>query len=72
MNLEQKNGIFTSIGKLISTVATDGHRLSKSSLTKDFSGEFDGIIIPKKTVFEISKILEEYGNKSNNELLRQD
>ena len=58
------NGIFLHLSKkLISTVATDGHRLSKSSLTKDFSGEFDGIIIPKKTVFEISKILEEYGNK---------
>ena len=48
---------------LISTVATDGHRLSKSSLTKDYSGDFDGIIIPKKTVIEISKILEEFEGK---------
>lgn len=58
------NGIFLHLSKnLISTVATDGHRLSKSSLTKDFQVEFDGIIIPKKTVFEISKILEEYDGK---------
>ena len=55
------NGIYLHLSKnLISTVATDGHRLSKSSLTKDFSGDFDGIIIPKKTVIEISKILEEF------------
>ena len=58
------NGIFLHLSKnLISTVATDGHRLSKSSLTKDYSGNFDGIIVPKKTVFEVSKILEEYDDK---------
>ena len=58
------NGIYLHLSKnLISTVATDGHRLSKSSLTKDFSGDFDGIIIPKKTVIEISKILEEFEGK---------
>ena len=35
------NGIYLHLSKnLISTVATDGHRLSKSSLTKDFSGDF--------------------------------
>ncbi len=58
------NGIYLHLSKnLVSTVATDGHRLSKSSLTKDFSGDFDGIIIPKKTVLEISKILEEFEGK---------
>jgi len=58
------NGIYLHLSKsLISTVATDGHRLAKCSLTKDFSGEFEGIIIPKKTVYEISKILEEYEDK---------
>ncbi len=58
------NGIYLHLSKnLISTVATDGHRLSKSSLTKDFTGDFEGIIIPKKTVFEVSKILEEYEDK---------
>ena len=58
------NGIYLHLSKnLISTVATDGHRLSKSSLTKDFSGDFDGIIVPKKTVLEISKILEEFEGK---------
>ena len=44
-------------------MATDGHRLAKCSLTKDFTGNFDGIIVPKKTVFEVSKILEEYEDK---------
>ncbi len=58
------NGIYLHLSKnLISTVATDGHRLSKSSLTKDFSSDFEGIIIPKKTVFELSKILEEFEGK---------
>ena len=58
------NGIYLHLSKnLVSTVSTDGHRLAKSSLTKDFSGEFEGIIIPKKTVFEISKILEEFEGK---------
>ncbi len=58
------NGIYLHLSKnLISTVATDGHRLSKSSLTQDFSGDFEGIIIPKKTVFEISKILEDFEDK---------
>jgi len=58
------NGIFLHLSKnIISTVATDGHRLAKCSLTKDFTGNFDGIIVPKKTVFEVSKILEEYEDK---------
>ncbi len=58
------NGIYLHLSKdLISTVATDGHRLSKSSLTKNFSTDFDGIIVPKKTVLEISKILEEFEGK---------
>ncbi len=41
------------------TVATDGHRLSKCQVTcQQTINNFEGIIIPKKTVFEITKLLE--------------
>ena len=59
-----KNGIYFHLsGEVVSTVATDGHRLSKSTMKGLIDKSFDGIIIPKKTVFEISKILEEYDQK---------
>ena len=58
------NGIYFHIsGETISTVATDGHRLSKCISTQLSDQSFEGIIIPKKTVFEISKILEEFDKK---------
>ena len=58
------NGIyFHTSGETISTVATDGHRLSKCTSTQLSGQSFEGIIIPKKTVFEISKILEEFDKK---------
>jgi len=58
------NGIYFHLsGEVVSTVATDGHRLSKSTMKGLIDKSFDGIIIPKKTVFEISKILEEYDQK---------
>ena len=50
-------------GEVISTVATDGHRLAKCLSTELLKASFDGIIIPKKTVYEISKILEEFERK---------
>ena len=60
------NGIYLhSNGETVSTVATDGHRLSKCSLPESINQSFDGIIIPKKTVLEISKILEEYNEDIN-------
>ena len=60
------NGIYLhSNGETVSTVATDGHRLSKCSLPEPIKQSFDGIIIPKKTVLEISKILEEYDEDIN-------
>lgn len=41
-------------------VATDGHRLSRCQINRnDEFQDFEGIIIPKKTVFEISKLLED-------------
>ena len=50
-------------------VATDGHRLAlassqQSSLTQIISGAISGVIIPKKTVYEIRKIIE--GNEDAN------
>ncbi len=54
------NGIyFHKSNESVSTVATDGHRLSKCNLEKKINVDFQGIIIPKKSVFEISKILDE-------------
>ena len=55
------NGIFLHTnGESILAVATDGHRLSKCSVLGKLDKKFDGIIIPKKSVFEISKLLEDY------------
>ena len=60
------NGIFFHVTNgQISTVATDGHRLAKCTSRNKVDNEFDGIIIPKKSVYEISKILDEIdGNVS--------
>tara|TARA_A100001015_G_scaffold253653_1_gene293983 strand:+ start:3691 stop:4797 length:1107 start_codon:yes stop_codon:yes gene_type:complete len=54
------NGIyFHQTEGFLTCVATDGHRLSRCQIIKDADlKNFDGIIIPKKTVYEISKILE--------------
>ncbi len=62
------NGIFFHVSnEQISTVATDGHRLAKCVLEKKTDSNFDGIIIPKKSVYEISKVLDEIsGNVSLN------
>ncbi len=58
------NGIFLHISnEKIASVATDGHRLSKCTLADKYNDEFDGIIIPKKSVFEISKLLDEIDGK---------
>ena len=55
------NGIFLHTnGESILAVATDGHRLSKCSVLGKLDKKFDGIIIPKKSVFEISKLLEDH------------
>ena len=54
------NGIyFHQTEGFLTCVATDGHRLSRCQIIKDADlKNFDGIIIPKKTIYEISKILE--------------
>ena len=60
------NGIYFHVsGEKISTVSTDGHRLSKSTLNQKYDNSFDGVIVPKKTVLEISKILDEFDLKVN-------
>ena len=44
-------------------VATDGHRLAKFS--HEIEGKIDqvsGVIIPKKTIYELSKLLSEINN----------
>ena len=60
------NGLFLYVAKNIDSqlelraVATDGHRLALSSFASDnFKEEVSGIIIPKKTVNEIRRIIEE-------------
>ena len=41
-------------------VGTDGHRLAtSSSITNDFNDEVPGVIIPKKTINELSRLLSE-------------
>ena len=45
-------------------VGTDGHRLATStSKTNKFNNEVPGVIIPKKTINELSKLLSEYNDE---------
>lgn len=59
------NGIFIHIAeednkKFLRSVATDGHRLALSQVNKpDGAEDMPGIIIPRKTVSEIIKVLNE-------------
>ena len=58
------NGIYLhSSENAISTVATDGHRLAKCTIGKNEIKSFEGIIVPKKTVLEVSKIAEDFDEK---------
>ena len=59
------NGLYFNIsnknnGTTVTLVGTDGHRLAKFSynINQDFN-ELPGVIIPKKTIFELSKLLQE-------------
>ena len=40
-------------------VATDSHRLSLSSIEIDANSDFESIILPKKTIFQLTSLLEE-------------
>ena len=44
----------------LSAVATDSHRLSSSSLEIDPNTNFESIILPKKTIFQVISLLEQY------------
>ena len=57
------NGLLFEVdGKRLNIVATDGHRLSFTSTTLDDGQEKTQIIIPRKTIIELIKLMEE-GNK---------
>ncbi len=59
------NGLYFNINKessknFITLVGTDGHRLAKFSHELDSKiNEIPGVIIPKKTIYELSKLLSE-------------
>ena len=59
------NGLYCNItnednNNYITFVGTDGHRLAKfSSLADDITSEIPGVIIPKKTINELSKLLSD-------------
>ena len=58
------NGIFLHMTEahgrnFLTGVATDSHRLSSSSLEIDISSEFNSLILPKKTVFQICSLLSD-------------
>ena len=60
------NGLYFSIIKknesnFITIVGTDGHRLAKMDyINNDLKEEIPGVIIPKKTINELSKLLSDY------------
>ncbi len=59
------NGLYFNINKeqnknIVTIVGTDGHRLAKfSHYIEDNIDEVSGVIIPKKTIYELSKLLSE-------------
>ena len=44
----------------LTAVATDSHRMSLSKVNMDTKKDFDPIILPKKTVYQLSSLLENY------------
>ena len=58
------NGIFLHLTEahgrnFLTGVATDSHRLSSSSLEIDNTNDLSSLILPKKTVFQLSSLLAE-------------
>lgn len=59
------NGVFMHVadsenGKALRCVATDGHRLARiDSPLPDGAGEMPGVIVPRKTVGELRKLLDD-------------
>jgi DNA polymerase-3 subunit beta len=61
------NGIYLHKTKLenksfLCGVATDSHRLSSSSIEIDSDTNFESIILPKKTIFQLVSLLEQDNN----------
>lgn len=60
------NGIYlhvaaTDAGALLRAVATDGHRLARVEVTvPDGATGMPGVIVPRKTVAEVRKLIEDY------------
>ena len=62
------NGIYLHLTQsqnknFLTGVATDSHRLSSSKIEIDDNLKFDPLILPKKTVFQLSNLLEETNEK---------
>ena len=62
------NGIFLHLTEahgrnFLTGVATDSHRLSSSSLEIENSTDFNSLILPKKTVFQLCSLLSETSEK---------
>ena len=58
------NGIFLHLTEahgrnFLTAVATDSHRLSSSSLEVENTGDFTSLILPRKTVYQLSTLLSE-------------
>lgn len=59
------NGLYFNIGltnetSLLTLVGTDGHRLAtSSSVSEKYKNEVPGVIIPKKTINELSRLLSD-------------
>jgi len=59
------NGLYFNVNnedskKIVTLVGTDGHRLAKFSHEINLdTGQVSGVIIPKKTIYELSKLLSE-------------
>ena len=59
------NGIlFVAEGKQLSLVATDGHRLAFASATLDVEVPKQEVILPRKTVFELQRLLSDAGGEN--------
>ena len=62
------NGIYLHISEahgrnFLTGVATDSHRLSSSSLEIDNINDFNSLILPRKTVYQLSSLLSENKNQ---------
>lgn len=58
------NGIFIhKDGNKLKAASTDGHRLSYTNIPINTSENIQGIILSRKTVFEVKKLIDAYGGE---------